>query len=175
MNETPERKPATLVDLAEMLNQLVEQVDLIDAQTYSDTLEGCEGAFEVKAEKVVYAIRGIEHRAALMREQAKLFQGRIAAVEENAGYLRTYLLHALEFTGKVALETPAFTMRLKRTTSVNITNEAEVPSQLMRVKETEAPDKIAIGKQLKAGEEVPGCELEHRTSLTITGGKHGEP
>lgn len=165
----------TLTELAEMLNQLVEEVDLIDAQTYSDTLEGCEGAFEVKAEKVVYAIRGIERRASLMREQAKLFRTRIAIVEENAAYLKTYLQHALVFTGKKALETPAFTIRLRNSTAVVITEESSVPSQMMRTKTTSEPDKVAIGKQLKAGEEVPGCELEQRTSLTITGGEHGEP
>ncbi len=165
----------TLAELADMLNNLVEEVEYIDAQTYSDTLEGVEGAFEVKAEKVVYAIRGIEHRAELMREQLNRFRGRIVAVEENAKYLRTYLQHNLESTGKKRLETPAFSMRLRKTTAVIITSEEDVPFQLLRSKTTTEPDKIEIGKQLKAGEAVPGAELEQRTSLTITGGEHGEP
>ncbi len=165
----------TLADLAEMLNKLVEEVEHIDAQTYNDTLEGVEGAFEVKAEKVVYAIRGIERRAELMKEQLNRFRGRIVVVEENAKYLRTYLQHHLEFTGKKALETPAFSIRLRKSTAVIITNEEDLPSQLMRTKTITDPDKKAIGAQLKAGETVPGAELEHRTSLTITGGEHGEP
>ena len=165
----------TLADLADMLNRLVEEVEHLDAQTYSDTLEGVEGAFEVKAEKVVYAIRGIERRADLMREQLDRFRGRIVVVEENAKYLKTYLQHHLEFTGKKALETPAFSIRLRKSTAVIITNEEDLPSQLMREKTTYAPDKLAIGDQLKAGEVVPGAELEHRTSLTITGGDNGEP
>lgn len=166
----------TLADLADMLNRLVEEVEHLDAETYNDTLEGVEGAFEVKAEKVVYAIRGIERRAELMREQLNRFRGRIVVVEENAKYLKTYLQHGLESAGKKALETPAFTIRLRKSTAVIITNEEDVPSQLMRTKTISDPDKTAIGKQLKAGEAVPGAELEHRTSLTITGGeRHGEP
>lgn len=165
----------TLADLADMLNKLVEEVEYLDAQTYSDTLEGVEGAFEVKAEKVVYAIRGMERRASLMKEQLKLFKARIATVEENASYLRTYLQHHLESTGKKSLETPAFAMRLRKSTAVIITNEEDVPFQLLRSTTTTAPDKVEIGKQLKAGEVVPGVELEHRTTLTITGGEHGEP
>ena len=165
----------TLAELADMLNKLVEEVTYLDAQTYSDTLEGVEGAFEVKAEKVVYAIRGMERRAALMKEQLDRFRGRIAAVEQNAKYLRTYLQHGLESTGKKRLETPAFTMRLSKSTAVIITSEEAVPFQLLRSKTTTEPDKIEIGKQLKAGEDVPGAELEHRTSLTIIGGEHGEP
>lgn len=164
----------TLADLADMLNRLVEEVEYLDAQTYSDTLEGVEGAFEVKAEKVVYAIRGMQHRAALMKEQLKRFKERIHMVEQNALYLRTYLQHGLESTGKKRLETPAFTMSLRKSTAVIITNEEDVPSQLMREKTTVAPDKLAIGDQLKAGETVPGAELEHRTTLLITGADNGE-
>ncbi len=165
----------TLADLADMLNKLVEEVEYLDAQTYNDTLEGVEGAFEVKAEKVVYAIHGIERRAQLMKDQARRFHERIVVVEQNAKYLKTYLQHHLEFTGKKALETPSFTIRLRKSTAVLITDEDSVPSQMMRTKTVSDPDKVAIGKQLKAGEEVPGCELEQRTSLTITGGDHGKP
>ncbi len=165
----------TLADLADMLNRLVEEVEYLDAQTYSDTLEGVEGAFEVKAEKVVYAILGIDRRAQLMKDQLKRFRERIHVVEQNAQYLRTYLQHGLESTGKKRLETPAFTMTLRKSTAVIITNEEDVPSQLMREKTTVAPDKLAIGDQLKAGETVPGAELEHRTTLLITGADNGEP
>jgi hypothetical protein len=165
----------TLADLADMLNRLVEEVEYLDAQTYSDTLEGVEGAFEVKAEKVVYAIRGIERRAELMKHQLNLFKERIHTVEQNAHYLRTYLQHGLESSGKRRLETPAFSMSLRKHTAVIITSEEDLPSQLMRSKTTTAPDKIEIGKQLKAGEMVPGAQLEHRTTLTITGAEHGEP
>ena len=165
----------TLADLADMLNKLVEEVEYLDAQTYSDTLEGVEGAFEVKAEKVVYAIVGMDRRAQLMKDQLRRFRERIAIVEQNAGYLRTYLQHGLETTGKKRLETPAFTMTLRKSTAVIITSEEDVPSQLMRTKTTTDPDKVAIGKQLKAGEVVPGAELEQRTTLLIrTGGDNGE-
>jgi hypothetical protein len=166
--------PPTLADLTQQLTELVYMEEHLDAQTYSDTLEGVEGAFEVKAEKVVYAIRGIERRAQLMKDQARRFRERIAVVESNAEYLRGYLKHALEFANKKLLETPAFTIRLRASTAVTITSEDEVPTQLLRTTTSTAPDKVAIGKQLKAGEEVPGCELEHRTTLLITGADDGE-
>jgi hypothetical protein len=165
----------TLADLADMLNRLVEEVEYLDAQTYSDTLEGVEGAFEVKAEKVVYAILGMDRRGQLMKDQLRRFRERIGIVEQNAQYLRNYLQHGLESTGKKRLETPAFSMSLRKSTAVIITSEEEVPSQLTRTTMTTVPDKVAIGKQLKAGEMVPGAELEHRTTLMIrTGDDNGE-
>ncbi len=161
----------TLADLADMLNRLVEEVEYLDAQTYSDTLEGVEGAFEVKAEKVVYAILGMDRRGQLMKDQLRRFRERIAIVEQNAQYLRNYLQHGLESTGKKRLETPAFSMSLRKSTAVIITSEEDVPFQLLRSKTTTEPDKIEIGKQLKAGEVVPGAELEHRTTLLIRTGE----
>jgi len=165
----------TLSELTQQLTELVYMEEHLDPQTYSDTLEGVEGAFEVKAEKVVYAIQGIAARAEMMKEQAKRFRERIATIEANADYLRMYLKHALEIAGKKLVETPAFTIRLRASTAVTITCEDDVPTQLMRITTSKAPDKTAIRKQLKAGEEVPGAELENRVSLIITGGNDGKP
>ena len=159
---------STLAELTDMLNRLVEEVEYLDAQTYSDTLEGVEGAFEVKAEKVVYAILGIERRAELMKYQLKLFRERIYIVEQNAQYLRTYLQHGLESTGKKRLETPAFSIRLHKSVGTLITDEEQIPTQLMRSKTIIEPDKPAIKAQLKAGEIVPGAERQHNTTLIIT-------
>ena len=78
----------TLSELTQQLTELVYMEEHLDPQTYSDTLEGVEGAFEVKAEKVVYAIQGIAARAEMMKEQAKRFRERIATIESNAEYLR---------------------------------------------------------------------------------------
>lgn len=166
----------TLVELAQMLNSLVEEVEYLDAQTYSDTLEGVEGAFEVKAEKVVYAIGALDRRHALMKEQLKRFQHRMHTVQANADYLREYLRHALLATGKRKLETPAFTIRLQTSKRTIIDNEEDVPSQLKKTTITTAPDKTAIKKSIDAGELVPGAHIEVNDNLVIVGGDDsGEP
>jgi len=164
----------TLKDLADMLNDLVQLEGELDAETYSNTLEGVEGAFEVKAEKCVYAIDALNRRAALMRHQLNTFRHRIATVERNADYLREYLKHNLIAIGKRKLETPAFTLKLRKSERVHIEHEPDIPSQLMRVKKE--PDKAAIKKQLKAGEHVPGAHIEVADSLIIEGEQlRGEP
>ncbi len=159
----------TLTQLTTMLNELVQMEGDLDPQTYSDTLEGVEGAFEVKAEKVVYAIQGLNQRSALMRHQLNMFRQRIATVERNEDYLRNYLKHNLIATGKRKLETPAFTLRLRKSKKVIIDHEPDVPSQLMRVKKE--PDKVAIKKQIDAGEDVPGAHVELADLLIISGGQ----
>jgi hypothetical protein len=130
----------------------------------------------VKAEKVVYAIGALDRRAQLMTEQYKRFQQRIHVVCANADYLREYLRHALLTTGKRKLETPAFTIRLQKSTRTIIDNEEDIPSQLCKVKTTSTPDKTAIKKQIDAGELVPGAHIEVHDNLIIVGGDDsGEP
>lgn len=165
----------TLSDLAAMLNKLVEEVEYLDAQTYSDTLEGVEGAFEVKAEKVVYAVGALERRVQLMKEQQKRFASRIHTVQANADYLREYLRHALLTIGKRKLETPAFTLRLQKSKRTIIDQEEDIPSQLTKTTVSTSPDKTAIKKQIDAGELVPGAHIEVIDNLVIVGGDHGEP
>lgn len=169
----------TLAELAEMLNALVHEVEYLDPLTYSDTLEGVEGAFEVKAEKVVYAIEALQRRAALMKEQQKRFNERIHTVESNERYLRKYLMHALLATGKRKLETPAFTMRLQKSQRTVIDREEDIPSQLKVTKLVTSPDKVAIKKSIQAGEVVPGAHIEAVDNLIIAGTaewseEHGE-
>ena len=77
----------------------------------------------MKAEKVVYAILGMDRRGQLMKDQLRRFRERIAIVEQNAQYLRNYLQHGLESTGKKRLETPAFSMSLRKSTAVIITSD----------------------------------------------------
>jgi hypothetical protein len=43
--------------------------------------------------------------------------------------------------------------------SVRIDDDAAIPSQLLTVKTTTAPDKAAIKRQIEAGEHVPGAAL----------------
>lgn len=66
-----------------------------------------------------------------------------------------------------SLPLPAATISIQAgRQSVQITDEAAIPTQLTVTKRT--PDKAAIGAALKAGEEVPGAQLvTGEPSLTI--------
>jgi hypothetical protein len=79
-------------------------------------------------------------------------------MEARAKAMDAALLSILDATGEKKVERPRATVfRRSGSLSVNITDEASIPSQLCKI--TTTPDKAAIKAQLQAGEAVPGAEL----------------
>ena len=147
---------------------LVEQVsayltdvlgDDFDAETFWDTLDGETDVLDI-ADRVIASMQGDEALAAAIKDQVTTLGLRQKRLTERAKHKKKTLLMILDAAGQKKLERPAATVsRTAGRVSVQITDESEIPSQLMTVKTTTAPDKTAIKKQIEAGEEVPGAAL----------------
>lgn len=81
--------------------------------------------------------------------------------------MRTLIRSLMLSANLKSLPLPAATISIQAgRQSVQITDEAAIPTQLTVIKRT--PDKTAIGAALKAGEDVPGAQLvTGEPSLTI--------
>jgi len=72
------------------------------------------------------------------------------------------LLQAHEdLTGETKIKRADLTAWIATTKSVEISDEGAIPSAFLVT--TTRPNKTAIGKTLKGGEDVPGCELVDKT------------
>jgi hypothetical protein len=72
---------------------------------------------------------------------------------------RAALAQAMSETGCPAVALASHTVHLgTKPARVDIEDEAAIPAELMRTP-APAPDKVAIGKLLRAGREVPGARL----------------
>jgi len=66
------------------------------------------------------------------------------------------------------LETDEHSFKFRKSTAVIVNSPELLPESFLRIiPERWEPDKIAIGKSLKAGEEVAGAILEERSNLQI--------
>jgi hypothetical protein len=121
--------------------QVLADLDL-DEQTVSDTLEGLSGELEVKATNVAMFCRNLEVSA----EAIKLAEGQMANRRK-----------AIENSVK------------KNPPAVHVEAPELVPAEFMRIPPPPPPvvDKKAVADALKAGQDVPGCRLEHGTRLDI--------
>lgn len=147
---------------------LIEQVsaeirgylgDDFDAETFWDSLDGETDALDIAD----HVLRRMQEDAALAdasKAQAEALAARAKRLANRSYAHKAALLALLKATGEKKLERPAATVsRRAGSLSVRIVNEADIPSQLLTVKTTTAPDKTAIKKQIEAGETVPGAEL----------------
>jgi Siphovirus Gp157 len=121
-----------------------------------NTIEGESDVLEV-LDRVVEAAIADKKLAELARERAK----RIEARADRARGVALQILEALQVS---PLERPLYSASISYPRKPLVTNADELPKEMIR----EAPDMIAIGKALRAGETIPGAELRNpEPQLTI--------
>jgi hypothetical protein len=144
----------------------------LDPQTVADTLEGMSGALEVKAQSVAMMVRVMEADAAAVAQWAKDANARAKAIENRADALRDYLKRTLESCGITKVDGPGITIGFRKSSAVVIDDPDQLPAEFMVTPPAPppappAPSKTLIGDAIKAGREVPGARIEHRTNLQI--------
>ena len=120
------------------------------------SLEGETDIMEV-LDRVVESSIADNKLAEAARERAK-------RVEERARKSREIALRIIEALQISPLERPLYTASLTFPRKPLVTNADELPDTYIR----HAPDMVAIGKALRAGETIPGAELRNpEPTLTI--------
>ena len=141
---------------AELTDMLGED---FDAETFWDSLDGETDILDI-ADRIIAHMQADAALAAAAKEQAATLAKRASRIASRDGAHKKALLMLLEASGQKKMERPAATVsRRAGSLSVQITDEASIPSQLCTVKTTTAPDKAAIRKAIEAGETIPGAEL----------------
>lgn len=139
----------------------VETDDEDFAIALRDTLEGIEGEFNDKAVSVSHAILNLDSDAEAIDREIKRLQDRKKVLTNRRDHIREYLRDNMERAGMTKISCPLFAITLaKGRENVVIEDKDQLPDEYVRVKTSIEPDKIEIGRRLKAGEEVPGARLE---------------
>jgi len=137
-----------------------------DQDTFLDTLDGETDAMDILGKLVQERVEASIYEgaakdlAATYTIRAKRLSARQDAISQTIGQL-------LDAMGEKKIMHPYATIsRTKPRWSVRITDEADVPTQLMKV--TTKPDLAAIKKQMEQGEIVPGCDINPgNPSITV--------
>ena len=139
------------------------------AEAVRETMDLIEGDFQEKASSVVLFSRNIEADVAAIEQEIERLQSKKKSIQNKVGHLRDYLKTNMAATGISNIKCPLFSITLsKPAKQVEVGNEGALPDEFVRVKTTVTPDRAAIAKALKAGQEVPGaCLVDGPQRLTI--------
>jgi hypothetical protein len=133
----------------------------IDEQTLLDTVDG---QTDIEAAIIAVARERAETDclADALAERVKEMQARKARLDARSDRLKAVLTWAMEETGRRKIVAPEFTLSLSDVRkSVIVTDEAAIPTELVKTTTSTSPDKAAIKAKLDAGEEVPGARLSN--------------
>ena len=131
-----------------------------------NALDELGGELTVKADNIVRYMRNLSSEAdALKAEEDKLYQKR-KAIENKHDRLKNYLAVQLYLAGIRELKAGIFKLRFQPTTpAISIIDESAIPEKFWIVKREVS--KASIKDAIKAGEEVPGIEIQRGETLVI--------
>jgi len=131
-----------------------------DQETLLDTLDGQTDALDVLDALVIERAKASAAEDAA-KGVASMFNDRAKRQAEKQASLSRMMGKVLDAIGETKIQRPIGTIsRTKARQSLEVYDEAEIPSQLMRTKITIEPDTAAIKAQLEAGVIVPGAQFK---------------
>ena len=157
----------TLYEMSDTARQLYELLEAgeIDEQTVLDTMESI-GASE-KLESYVYIQKQLEAEASAFKAEIDRMNERKKSLENQIDRMKKAQLEFMQATGQKKAAAGTFTITMRENKSVKVLDQKAIPSAYLTEKPAEYnPDKKAILAALKAGESVPGCEIE--TSFSVS-------
>ena len=162
----------TLYEIAGAYRDALEAVEAgdIPEEAIADTLDGIEGAFEVKADNIALLIKEREQLAAACAEEARRLAARAKAMQRRADSLRGYLARSMIETGLRRIETARNKIGFRVSERFSITDVIALTMYARAhggVKIKEELDKTALKAALKAGADVPGAAIEEHLNLQI--------
>lgn len=159
----------------EIPGALRDLLDRLDADPDTGEVDGdalaayaeYQGQAAEKLEGTACYVRELEAEAEAIKAEEDRLAKRRKALENKAARLKTYLMPALEAVGGKVKGVMA-SLRISRTQAVKVLDLEALPEAFRRIKTTIDPDKTAIKKALKSGEDIPGAVLEERQSVVIS-------
>lgn len=131
--------------------------------TNSEQLEALQMERQTKLENVALYIKNLKADAAIYKAEKQAFAERQAAAEKRAESLSEWLKKALD--GQ-KFKTEKAEVNFRKTQKVEILDIWDLNEDLLKYSDP-TPDKAAIKRAIKAGEEVKGAKLVDDISMTI--------
>lgn len=167
-------------ELTTAIGQLAEQLEADDDDSRSQALaeleaallaeEGNKAALAAKADATCWVIEHLRGQAAYRQQQAKRLTALASGDASRADALEDSLVLVLTRLQPQAtrFSFPNHELSSRKSSAVEIDDEAALAPEWLTVKTTTQPDKAAIKQALKAGQQIPGAQLLSRRTWRIT-------
>ena len=145
----------------ELLEAIADPTTELNASSANDTLDAIQLSFNDKAVAVSNVIRKTDTTLDAIDAEIERLRARKTVINNKKQSVIDYLKRNMAASGIKKIECPLFTITLaKGRDIVNVFDQQALPDDYLNVKTTITPDKPAIAKALKAGDEIAGARLE---------------
>lgn len=161
-----------LFELNEKFDAIVAMIEDddngIDEQVLIDTLESIELDRDLKLDNLATLIERNNVYINAYAEKQKKLQAAKKQLQTANDRFQWYMTQTMDHAGMKELKTENHMLRPRNyNASVVVDDTSVIPDRYMVTKTTVTPNKTAIRKALKAGEEVPGVHVEPTRKTVI--------
>lgn len=156
---------ATLYELTDQYKMLQNFIEENNAEGFELALSQIIGDIGEKLEGYAMVLKNIESDIAGIKSEEKRLADRRKAMESNLARIKENMADSLLTVEGNRVKTEKFTFSFRKSTSVQIENDAAIPPQFIKVEKTISRSELA--KALKAGEQIEGAQLVENQSLSI--------
>ena len=156
---------ATLYELTDQYKMLQNFIEENNVEGFELALSQIIGDIGEKLEGYAMVLKNIESDIAGIKSEEKRLADRRKSMESNLARIKENMADALLTVEGNRVKTEKFTFSFRKSTSVQIENDAAIPPQFIKVEKTISRAELA--KALKAGEQIEGAQLVENQSLSI--------
>lgn len=136
-----------------------------ELQAINDTLEMLDCSIEEKVENTAKYIKNVESDIEGIKAEINRLTALKKQKERNTEWLKSNIEYALKNKGIEKLEVGTFKCGYRKSESVEVDDLNAIPSDYTKTEIK--PDKTAIKKALKAGEEINGVHIQTNMNFYI--------
>lgn len=161
-----------LYELTKAYEQLLDAVDEQAQENEGEVSADLESMLstieEEREQKIINCAKvalNFKAKASAIKAEMDRLKARKEFFEKQEQHIKDWMNHSLEVGEKV--QDALLTVSCRKSQSVNVIDEAEIPEAYMREKITHSPDKKLITQTIKEGGSVPGAELTENKNILI--------
>ena len=126
-----------------------------------------QNELQIKAESYAYAIKSLEGDVSIIDEEIKRLRALKEAKTNAIERMKEAVVNAFQIYGITEVKSPTLKLSLRRSESVEVINQDQLPECFVKAKTTYTPDKVAIKDAIKSGLTVEGAVIVENFSLQI--------
>lgn len=159
----------SLYDRVDENGELIEMSEE-DIKENLKKLEEFQGERQTKIENTVLYCKNLDSEAAAIKAEEESLRKRRERIESKSERLKRMVMFSMMANNENEFESTRCYAKLKETDATDIIDMDLIPEEYIKVTTPEPerkPDKNAIKKAIKAGQDIPGAQLIKNRKLNI--------
>jgi hypothetical protein len=126
-----------------------------------------QNELQIKSENYAYCIKTLEGDVSIIDEEIKRLRALKEAKTNAIERMKEAVVNAFQIYGITEVKSPTLKLSLRRSESVEVINQDQLPECFIKAKTTYTPDKVAIKDAIKSGLTVEGAVIVENFNLQI--------